>query len=1297
VSPTGSNQLFDDLTLLPFNPQQVRLTTYDGRIIDFDRDDGIVRLEDRNGNELFITDDGITHSSGKSITFDRDALGRIERIVDPMGFVLQYGYDVNGDLVRFVDQEGNATTFTYDQRHNLRDIINPLGVNAVRSEYDANGRLIATLDAQGNRIELAHDVAARTETIRNRLGEVTVMEFDLRGNVIRETYPDGSSISRTFDANDNMLSRTDELNRTTTFTYDAFGKELTETDPLGHTTTTTWTTFGEIASLTDATGAVTQYFYNIDRNLERTIDPEGFVTERRYDSLRKDRVVFERNGRGHYRTFAYDASGNVVREVDERRVPTTFTFDANGVMRTRTTTRSVGATVESLVTTFTPDAMGRTIRTDHPDGSSTETVYDAAGRVAEQIDQLGRVTSHTYDDLGQRIATFHPDGTSDQTDYDLEGRAVTRTDRGGHARTFGYDVRGRLASVTFDGATTASEYDDAGQLIASVDPKGHRTEFEYDLAGRMTTIRDPLLHETHRTYDPANRLLSVTNPRNQTTTFEYDGRGLQTRIVYNDGTTERLEHDGAANLIRKWNQEDHLTQFTYDERNDLIAVTDPTNHTWTFGYDEQQNRIGQTDPNLHSTAFAFDAMGRETRRTLPDSLFQQRMYDLRGNLSTRINYSGAVTTYGYDASDRLEVRRHPDMPDASFSYTPTGRRATVVDARGITVYAYDGSDRLEQITYPDGASISYGYDLAGNLTEMEPTVGVTRWKETHGHSPRNEITSVSTDGLTFALTYSATGQLETLAYPNGLTTTYAYDDVDRLESIVLRNAQSQVVSSYAYTRYPDGNIETITEADGTLSAYVYDAADRLVQATVTSSTGALVYAEGYAYDPAGNRIVRFHTPASGVTAEFDYAYDSRDRIQTDGIDAYAFDADGRMTSRSGADGFTLGWNSEDRLTSIGYADGSVADHLYDVDGVLVQTESSTGGAAHYLIDQVQGRSQVVAEIDPHTRQVVHRYLRAGGAPLAILRPGGDRFIHSDHLGSIRQLSTSFGTISDRYMYGSFGVVLSQSGFDPNPYLFAGERFDSSRSISYNRARWYLPRSGFVSIDPVDGTPRFPRSLEKYSYGGSDPINTTDPLGKQFDLISLSISFAIVGLLVSLPEAFGGRDDYIIHRENISDLRILARTWAGLMIAGGWGTRVNEYFLPSDRSQVSQSWNQVYALLSPAFGKPSWHVSDPDRPQDPSDRLFCRPGSTGIAHFRPVHGDVVICEGYSTLPTLGVDSQVSLIVHEFFHFITGPSHGSSGPNDHVMRSEVVQYPRFHSVRDPYSFQFQLEDFMTGDTE
>ncbi len=1144
-----------------------------------------MRMEDRNGNEVFVTSSGIIHENGRSVSFVRDAQGRITQIIDPLGETMNYVYDANDDLVSFTDRLGNTTTFEYGRDHCLEEIVDPRGVSAVRSEYDANGRLVATIDPDGNRIEVVHDLATRRETVTNRLGDTTYFDYDVRGNVVQETYPDSTFITRTFDLDDNITTMTDELGRTTTYTHDAYGNVLTESNALGETSTTTYTALGDVATVTDPRGAVTTYGHDGNGNLRFITDPEGNVTEMRYDNF--GQVILEIDPRGFRRRYQYSGFGQISREVDERDVPTLRTYDANGVMLTETTTRSVGGQVETLVTTYVPDALGRVVQTTFPDGATTSMAYDEAGRVTERTDELGRVTGMVYNARGEQTRMNYPDGTSSSMTYDAEGRMLTRTDRGGRTRTMTYDSRGRMTTtVEPDNATTSREYDSAGQMVASIDPNGNRTEHEYDDAGRLALTRDALLNETTRTYDAAGSLASFTNAKGQVTTYYYDLTGLQTRVVYNDGSEERMVYDASGNVVTKYDAEDDTMTYAYDGAGLLTAVTDGRGDTWTFAYDELGNRISQTDPNNHTTSFGFDVRSRETARTLPDSLSETRTYDVRGNLSMRTSYSGVTTTtHGYDLNDRLISRGATDMATVSFGYTPTGRRDQVIDPRGLTDYGYDTRDRMTSISYPDGSSIVYTYDAAGNLATMQSTVGSTSWTETYGYNERNELTSVEVDSLVFTLSYDETGQVSSIAYPNGVTTTYTYDSVDRLASIVTANDQATVLASYTYTRYPDGNIETITEADGTLYDYAYDEANRLVQATVTSSTSTLVYAEGFAYDAAGNRSTRFYTPASGVQETYAYSYDSRDRIQSDGLRAYVFDADGRLLTRSGPNGLSLEWNSQNHLLSIGYSDGTVATNTYDPNGVLMEANiawgTGTSSSTRYLVDARVDLSQMSAEIDVATGGVHARYVRAGNKILGRIDEAGlEWYPIDDHLGTTRLVTDSSGHAERIQGYDLSGAQLYSS---MGPSTYAGHLVTHPAGPIYGRARWILGDVGaFLSPDPWDGALRDPMSIPDYFYAGQNALNLVDPTGRNYDLQSLSQTIglysgsALTAARAAIPL---GRNLAANHA------RVLARAVEAIVRPGGnfIGQQIARgpaSFLPGGTAGAHLMWERLRLILHP---------------------------------------------------------------------------------------------------------------------
>jgi RHS repeat-associated protein len=79
-------------------------------------------------------------------------------------------------------------------------------------------------------------------------------------------------------------------------------------------------------------------------------------------------------------------------------------------------------------------------------------------------------------------------------------------------------------------------------------------------------------------------------------------------------------------------------------------------------------------------------------------------------------------------------------------------------------------------------------------------------------------------------------------------------------------------------------------------------------------------------------------------------------------------------------------------------------------------------------------------------------------------------------------------------------------------LYRAEQYDSDLGLYYLRARYYNPLTGrFLSRDPKDGSAFDPKTLHKYLYVGSNPVNYVDPRGR--DLFEYSIR-----LSADVPEA-----------------------------------------------------------------------------------------------------------------------------------------------------------------------------------
>jgi RHS repeat-associated protein len=1095
------------------------LTTKDGLAYTIDANTGqLDSVSDANGNALSFTDTSIDSNRGVHITFDLDPQGRIVAAHDPMNNTVKYQYDAKGDLVSVTDRNQNITKFVYDapgHPHFLTQVIDPLGRTGVRTDYDTQGRLISLVGGAGKPVQFSYDPDHSIETVTDGLGNPTTYEYDAFGNVVREVNALSKQTLRTYDDANNMTSETDPLNHTTKYTYDGDGNVLTTTDPMGNTTTNTYLTMRPslfdrirgarsvtlLATTTDPLGNTTKNSYDGAGNLVSNTDAADNVTQYTYDAAGNQTSIIDANKKTT--TFDYDGAGHLTRQTDVMGNVTSYTYDANGNQLTQTTTVS-GRT---LVTTTAYDASGHPISVKDAEGNTTKTEYDKDGRQLATYDGLNNKTTFLYDDRGQLIETDFADKTKTTTTYDDAGHRLTSTDRGGRTTTYHYDALGRLIETDYiDGTNTKTEYDDAGRVTAQIDELGNRTEFSYDDAGRQIAVRDALSHTTTTVYDKAGRRISTTDPMNHTTNFVYDKLGRLIETDYADGTSTKTKYDALGRAIAQTDQLDRTTQYHYDDLGRLIEVDDALKQKTLYAYDEAGDLTTQIDANGHITHYEYDGLGRRTKTTLPMGPPSTTAYDAAGNVKSTTDFNGKTITDDYDSNNRLIAQHFPDGTTISFTYTPTGQRASVKDARGTTTYAYDQRDRLLSRTDPDGTAISYTYDAAGNRTSVTIPAGKTKY--TFDKLNRTATVTDPQGGVT-TYTYDADGNLVKTTNPNGTSETRQYDALNRL--VYLENdGPSGVISSYRYTLASTGRRDSVVEDTGRKVAYQYDALDRLLEELITNPDGSTRKID-YTYDPVGNRL----TMNGSAQGETDSTYDANDELLTETtggvVTKYTYDKNGNTLSKftSAVDQALYEWDSQNHIVGATVTDATGTKHIayaYDADGIRVSSKVDAD-VTRYLIDTVQPYAQVLEEYTPGgVIQVSYVY---GNDLISQNRGGSKSFYHVDGLGSTRALTNASGVVTDRYVYDAFGRMIRQTGSTVNVYLFAGEQRDANVGLDYLRARYLDTSTGrFYARDRSPTVNLAPLNLHSYAYALEDPVNETDPGGRQ--------PFAVTAIPALLP-------------------------------------------------------------------------------------------------------------------------------------------------------------------------------------
>ena len=107
------------------------------------------------------------------------------------------------------------------------------------------------------------------------------------------------------------------------------------------------------------------------------------------------------------------------------------------------------------------------------------------------------------------------------------------------------------------------------------------------------------------------------------------------------------------------------------------------------------------------------------------------------------------------------------------------------------------------------------------------------------------------------------------------------------------------------------------------------------------------------------------------------------------------------------------------------------------------------------------------------------------------RGGATYYCEADGLGSITSLTAASGSVSQTYIYNSFGKPAGGTGTLTNPFQFTGRERDSGTDLYYYRARYYDRDIGrFISEDLSATSGR----ENLYEYVGNNPINLYDPTG-----------------------------------------------------------------------------------------------------------------------------------------------------------------------------------------------------------
>ena len=722
----------------------------------------------------------------------------------------------------------------------------------------------------------------------------------------------------------------------------------------------------------------------------------------------------------------------------------------------------------------------------------------------------------TYNALGWKVwvSELYPDGTADgsmskmQYIYDSFGRPTTVTPPDGatHNVTFAYfgtrrverTVKIATAVGTETSSTTAEEYDRQGRLAKVEeysDPATPTTPvatvYRYDVGNRLSracavpSLQDPWCDDPTGPYPPQQRRL-----------FTYDNRGylLQEQLpekggINGNGTVSYSAYDARGHVGQVVDGPSTLT-FAYDRAERPATVSEgctPTPCTRTvksYAYATANGSNNWKNGKLEqATAWSFyDGPGSA------NNLQAQENYTYGGKggrvsaKSTTVTPSGAPQNAGTFAQSftfndlgLLATQSYPQKSGVGVARTVTntytnGFLSAVAD--GATTYASD-------ISYHPNRMIDTVIHYIGVTTTVRELLGLdpNRMQRPASVAVKKKVGTTTTNlWLSGTYGYDGAGNVKAIG-----TDWYTYDLVSRLkEGTAGSTSKRQCATFNAFGAIV--GLGTTTTGNCSPSGISVDA-----------STNRLNYIPGSVeYDTAGNM-----TRWNSGTLKYEWYQSNQMRRYED-----------TSNQRVSFFGYTV---DGERMGFFDSVIGGITYTVRGLDGKVLREVLESGGVWTWKKD----------------------YIYRDGQHLAVIDSAGTRHLHLDHLGTIRRITNSSGSLAYSHDYYPFGQEATNAYADQERMKYTGHERDlrdttkTTDDLDYMHARYYNPNiARFLSVDPGrDVDPNIPQAWNLYAYVRGNPASTADPTGRWVALdpnASRSALGLVTKVLVQLAMRPSGR-------------------------------------------------------------------------------------------------------------------------------------------------------------------------------
>lgn len=1112
---------------------------------DYDYADNGLRMVDLNGDGVVDMVRGENSDNFAHISNSTTKSDLLSKITYPEGGTTEISYkgtpqfvDSNGDLlnpnlpmVNIVvsdteDDDNNGTVSTRDYEYAggeyyFNGILDRkfAGFNVV-SETDGVGNVAKTYFHQGNgddsgSEEIADDVSKIGKSYRTERYDEADNLYDLSVNFWENTAigtTDADLVTLAGITNLQYDGDNDHKDTAVEYAYDTANGNLEQKISWGEVTGSvdgTFTDTGSDKKTENYTYAVPLSGSAINKVSEyETLDQSSTVVNKTryyYDeeslgdvtlgNLTKEESLIDSSTYAE-KIYEYDGTFGLV----------TSSFDANGneTQYAYDTARLYPVVVTNTLlhdTEYDYDySSGKPVNITDPNGNQTEYVYDGFDRILSEkksdpsnAGTLVAKDEYVYVDTSGDISvtkTMHLDGSlshDEITYFDGLGRIIQqRSEAEGSGL---YNVKDTKYNTNGHIAMESLPYEDSGSAntVATTDAD-LQILYTYDALGRVKTISNTIGDTTYA-YDQWKT--TETNQNNVPKDLYHDAYGRLVRVdERNDSSTYTTEYvwDHNGKLTALEDDLHNVRTFTYDklgrrtEVTDLHASTDTVYGEWKYTYDLAGNLIEATDPNGDITTYVYDALNRvrqEDSDLTVDSPDVRYTYDSCtngvGKLCNASNAQSVSTSYSY----------HDDG-------TLSGESRSIASNSYDTSYQYDRQGHLIHIQFADRSVVDYEYNKGNKIESINETED--------GQSPVDIVTDAD---------YSPHGLPSVLEYGNGITTTNTYDETAmyRLQNIHTTDNTTDF-QRISYTYDDMGNILTLEDTSDTNAAkevtYTYDDLNRLISAGAINTANNQDYNLDYSYNSIGNIL----TSPAGTYSYTGYGSSYANPHAMTALDStgFQYDQNGNNTKDDILTN-TFTYRNElststDGASTLSFIYDHTGDRMTDSDGVIINYYPNKN---YHELDTTPTKNIYMDDI------LVGTVDGSGGS-------AGYYYNHTDHLTGSSVTTNGSGQLEQTLDYMPFGSIRLNdqvSTFDQH-HKFANSINDIT-GLNYMGARYQDPRLGrFISQDPVfrdlgadlseygTDTERHlsnPQMLNSYSYAINNPLKHTDRSGEIIDTIA----------------------------------------------------------------------------------------------------------------------------------------------------------------------------------------------------